>query len=283
MTTETRAAIDWAAWLRRWDAQQGDNIPDWGRRFEVMLDALEIVMPAEFVALDLACGPGSISRRLLERFPGARVLALDYDPVLLALGRGTLGDGGGRLRWIEADLMTDDWFAAIEEPRLDAVLSTTALHWLSPAHLGRVYRTLGRLLRPGGVLLNGDYLEIGAASPTLDRVAMTMRRRHRDAVAAGGAESWTSFWAAVAATPALQDLYAERERRFGPVGAHTRTWVAWSPPVWEEGRGWAVGPPHEWTNPTYDFHAGALRDAGFAEVGTLWQGIGANRVLMAVR
>jgi hypothetical protein len=46
-----------------------------------MLDALAILLPEEFAALDLACGPGAISQRLLARFAKARGVAVDLDPV----------------------------------------------------------------------------------------------------------------------------------------------------------------------------------------------------------
>ena len=37
-----------------------------------------------------------------------------------------------------------------------------------------------------------------------------------------------------------------------------------------------------WHTPIYDLHVAALRDAGFREVGVIWQNM-ENRVLMAVR
>lgn len=73
-----------------------------------MFDAVGQLLPESFVALDLACGPGSVSQRLLARFPGAWVVAVDMDPVMLALGQGALDTLGGRLRWIEADLASPD-------------------------------------------------------------------------------------------------------------------------------------------------------------------------------
>src|SRR5262249_33522347 len=91
MTHET-TGIDWRRWLARWDAMQTGYIPEREARFATMLDVLDIVAPASFVAVDLAAGPGAISRRLLERFPHARCVAVDYDPVLLALGQATLGE-----------------------------------------------------------------------------------------------------------------------------------------------------------------------------------------------
>jgi trans-aconitate methyltransferase len=113
-----------------------------------MFDALAALLPASFVALDLACGPGSISQRLLARFPGARAIAADIDPVMLAIGRGALGTVDGRLRWIEADLASPDWLEALGETQVDAVLSTTALHWMTPEPLARLYRDLGRCCGP---------------------------------------------------------------------------------------------------------------------------------------
>lgn len=78
-----------------------------------MFDVLAALLPTSFVALDLACGPGSISQRLLARFPGARAVAVDVDPVKLALGHGTLGTLDGRLRWVDADLASPGWTDAL--------------------------------------------------------------------------------------------------------------------------------------------------------------------------
>lgn len=35
-------------------------------------------------------------------------------------------------------------------------MSSTALHWLTPAELGALYRTLAGRLRPGGILVDAD-------------------------------------------------------------------------------------------------------------------------------
>jgi trans-aconitate methyltransferase len=51
--------VDWPAWLDRWDAQQTAYLPEREARFTVML--LDVLLPPEFVAVDLGCGPGSLS------------------------------------------------------------------------------------------------------------------------------------------------------------------------------------------------------------------------------
>jgi SAM-dependent methyltransferase len=252
------AAVDWVDWLRRWDVQQTAYLPDREARFTAMLDVLEILLPGEFVALDLACGPGAISQRLLSRFPKARCVALDLDPVLLMMGQAVLGDKGGRLRWMEADLMTPEWVSKLGEAQLDAVLTTTALHWLAPEYLTRVYRELGELVRPGGVFLNGDNLKFGPHLPSFQKVAQRMKEQTRlESFDREGKEDWEAWWKALQAEVTLKELFAERERRF-----------AWK----------ATG----WHAPIFDLHVAALRDGGFREVGVIWQN-GENRVLMAVR
>ena len=80
--TETMAAqVDWAGWLRRWDVQQSRYMTR-EERFEAMLDAVDgtVAQEGDIVALDIACGPGAISQRLLERFPAASSIAVDVDP-----------------------------------------------------------------------------------------------------------------------------------------------------------------------------------------------------------
>src|SRR5512135_395102 len=139
--------LNWHEWMQRWDKQQSGYLPDREQRFTAMLDVLEALLPERFVTLDLASGPGSISQRLLNRFPLARSVALDFDPVLLLLGQKVLGDMQGRLRWVEADLRDATWHTLLGEEQVDAVLSTTALHWLTPGTLVQVYHQLGKLVR----------------------------------------------------------------------------------------------------------------------------------------
>jgi trans-aconitate methyltransferase len=255
---ETQDTIDWHQWLERWDIQQTGYLPDREARFAAMFDVLEVLLPDTFVALDLACGPGAISQRLLTRFPQAHCIAVDLDPVLLTMGQRVLGTMGGRLRWVEADLTTPEWLSHLGAAQVDAVLSTTALHWLPAEQLIRVYRELGQLVRPGGVVLNGDHLKFEPSMASFQQVADAVKARVQDdAFTRRGIEDWEGWWQALRAETALADLFAERERRFA----------------------WRQMDSHR---PIFALHEAALRDAGFREVGVIWQRMD-NRVLMAVR
>ena len=136
---QTLPQVDWRRWITRWDAMQTAYLPYREERFTVMLDVVEQVIGESFVALDLACGPGAISQRLLARFPQARCVAVDYDPALLALGHGALGDVDGRVRWVEADLREPNWIEQLGEKRIEPVQrcaldDSVALARCWPAH-----------------------------------------------------------------------------------------------------------------------------------------------------
>jgi trans-aconitate methyltransferase len=252
-------SIDWVHWLRRWDVQQEGYVPEREARFTAMFDAIAALLPPSFTALDLACGPGSISQRLLARFPDARAVAVDVDPVMLALGQGALGTAGGRLRWVDVDLDSPDWLDALGGTPIDAVLSSTALHWLWPDTLTRVYRDLAGRLTPGGLLFNADHLAFGAQQPTLARLSdAALEQQWSDAAfAERGIETSEQWWAALSAEPDIEPLLAERTRRF-------------------------AAKRRQETAPDLAFHVTALRDAGFTEVDTIWQVL-SDRVLLAVR
>jgi len=246
-------------WIKRWDRQQECYLPDREDRFTALIDAVEegAGRPDPLV-LDLGCGPGSLAVRLLGRLPAATVIAVDDDPVLLALGRA--GHDVAGLTFADVDLSAPGWSAALGLDRpADAAVSTTALHWLDPAQLASMYAELAGVLRPGGLLLDGDHLKVDEAdSPTLARLdRAVLEREERRRFPDGPGETWKGWWEAVVADPALAGPVAERARRRVSADHHGSESVL------------------------LGTHVRALRAAGFAEVGTLWQR-GENRLLCAV-
>jgi SAM-dependent methyltransferase len=247
-------------WIARWDRQQEVYLPDREERFTALIDAVEAGTgrPGPLV-IDLGCGPGSLAVRLLARLPAATVIAVDADPVTLALGRAAHAGQRG-LRFLDIDLRAPGWETGlgIAPGQADAVVSTTALHWLTAAELGALYRVVAGLLRPGGLFLDGDHLRRDEArNPVLARLERALEEAEgRRRLPAGPAEDWRQWWQPVAADPALAAAAAERER--GTVHHH--------------------GPE----STLLAAHTDALRAAGFAEIGPLWQR-GANRLLAAVR
>ena len=248
-------------WIDRWDAQQEWYMPDREERFTVLIDAVEAgVGRDDPLVLDLGCGPGSLAVRLLDRIPAARVVAVDTDPLLLALGRAAYGGRFG-LRFVDQDLRKPGWASALGLDRpADAAVSTTALHWLGAAQLRAMYAELATVLRPGGLMLDGDHLkEDASAVPALARLADAVSERAAVRRLGDSAqdEDWKAWWEAATADPELAGPAAERARRRLSEDHHGSESVLLIE------------------------HVAALRAAGFAEIGTLWQ-YGENRILCAV-
>ena len=244
-------------WLARWDRQQEGYIPDREERFAVIADVVRTscARPDPLV-VDLGAGPGSLSVRILDRLPAATVVAVDADPLLLGLAAAAYGDRSG-LRIVDRDLRGPGWEAALHLERPpEAIVSTTALHWLTLDQLTRLYRSCAELLRPGGVLVNGDHLGEGPQRPALDRLTRAVAASRAERVGRSGAEDWEQWWGAVGTAPELADLVGQRGGRPIEHSVHQE--------------------------PTVADHEQALVAAGFAEVGVVWQQ-GDDRVLVAVR
>ncbi|TDD32570.1 methyltransferase domain-containing protein [Nonomuraea terrae] len=241
-------------WMARWDRQQEGYLPDREERFTVMIDAVEALGRPDPVVVDLGCGPGSLSARLLERLPEATVIGVDADPLLLGLGRAAYP----HVRFVSADLRTSGWtrLLGLERP-VDAAVSTTALHWVSEQDLKSMYAELAAVLRPGGLLLNGDHMETDDATPVLARLERSVHDRQSERVfGANPPEDWRAWWDAIKADPAFAELDQERT---------------------------TAGADHRGSESSLlSQHVSALREAGFTEIGTLWQR-GHNRLLCAVR
>ncbi|MCI4339378.1 MAG: class I SAM-dependent methyltransferase [Thermoplasmata archaeon] len=256
MSTVPRSP-DWGALFRGWDEQQESFNPEREHRFSAMMDVLAAKLGRRFTVLDLGSGPGSFSSRILRRFPSARVVAVDYDPVVRRVGEGALGTARGRLTWVDANLGMPGWRAAIPKLGYDAAVSTTALHWLTAPQLRRLYLDLGHVIRRGGVFLNGDFLPYAARDRELARLGNEVLKarfpNRRDEMQWG---AWRRWWRDARKVPALREAFAEHDRR-------------------------QASHPHQ-AAPTVDAHLRGLRDGGFRVRSVVWQDF-QNRVLLAIR
>jgi trans-aconitate methyltransferase len=223
---------------RTWEAQQSLHAPDRELRFQLMLDHVEHLAGTPERVLDLACGPGSITRRVRSRFPFATVLALDLDPLLLRLARDAFADDD-HVTVVRRNLNDADWYQDIE-PGFDAVLTATATHWLPRPALAHVYAGIAELLRPGGVFANSDHMPI--ADPVLRESADALHRHRLESAFAAGAESCDEWYHRAYAGTGLWD---ERQQTFS-----------------------------HWTGDLLEpaaYHLDLLRRAGFRAAGVVWR------------
>jgi trans-aconitate methyltransferase len=236
---------DWKTWQDSWDRQQEWYLPDREERFRVMLDMVEALAGPEPRVLDLACGTGSISDRLLKRFPGAVSTGLDLDPALLTIASGYFA-GDRRVTFVTADLHDPQWPSKLPYGTYDAVLTATALHWLKPEPLKALYGQVAGVLRDGGVFMNADHMP-DPSTPRLNSAARAQDRARQEREKAAGVLTWEEWWATAKADPVLAEPTA---RRYEIYGDH------------------ADGETH-----SAEWHSAALREAGFAEARPVWRSV----------
>ncbi len=196
------------------------------------------------VVLELGAGTGGLARRIARRAPGARVVALEADPVLLALARAA--DGGEGVEVRQGLAGAAGWLDAVGH--VDVVVASAVLHYPPASELARLYRQLAAALPARGLLVNADQLPrspLDTADPT---------------PGVAGGDPWGEWWRTAAAAPELAAAFtaraAAREAGELPVGGDNGLSAA--------------------------EHRRVLADVGFRETGEVWRR-GPSAVLAAWR
>lgn len=126
--------------------------------YETVQEQILAQLPFEpqdrFVVVDLGGGSGRLAERVLQRFEGARVTIVDQSEPFLALAERRLQAFASRASIIRRRLQ-DDW-----SPELPAspnvIVSTSAIHHLTPTEKHSLFTSCFQSLKPGGLFINGD-------------------------------------------------------------------------------------------------------------------------------
>jgi trans-aconitate 2-methyltransferase len=154
-----------------WDPSQYLRYAD--ERSRPFFDLLARVRaPAPSLVVDLGCGPGSLTRTLLQRFPDAEVIGVDSSEEMIEAAE---SEGPfARLTYVCADLRS--WLSASgpEAGAPDVVVANAVLQWV-PGHLDLI-ETLARRLAPGGTFAFQVPANFDSPSHTVIR---ELRESHR--------------------------------------------------------------------------------------------------------
>ncbi|NOU99961.1 malonyl-ACP O-methyltransferase BioC [Paenibacillus planticolens] len=100
--------------------------------------------------LEIGCGTGNLTSRLVDIWPEAAITALDIAPGMLRAAEQRLDQQAGyEIRFIQGDV--EEWSAAAQTASFDLIVSSACFQWLK--HPVQTLQQLRRLLRPGGSLV----------------------------------------------------------------------------------------------------------------------------------
>jgi len=152
-----------------WQESDSKTFLDLGRVFTPSRDEIESailrLLPARlderFTCVDVGAGDGWLAEKVLARFSGAQVIALDGSPTMLARARDRLAPYGARADVREFRLEEEYWISNLPGG-VRCFLSNIVLHHLDDASRWRLFRNLFRRLEPGGALLIADVIAPGS-------------------------------------------------------------------------------------------------------------------------
>lgn len=168
--------------MREWNAETYHRVSnpqfDWGT---VVLDRLSL--SGNETVLDIGCGTGRLTDKLLERVPRGRVIAIDLSANMIHTAREYLRPRHhSRVQFAIADA------AALPlDAMCDAIFSTATFHWVLDHP--QLFRSLARAMKPGARLV----AQCGGAR-NLARIRHRLDRLRHDAEYAGYFGAWRDPW-----------------------------------------------------------------------------------------
>ncbi|HLO58443.1 MAG TPA: class I SAM-dependent methyltransferase [Bacteroidales bacterium] len=133
------------------------NIDSYREHFDKFCELIFISQPD---ILELACGPGNVTRYLKEKFPGAKIIALDLAPRMLELARQTVTGVDFRLMDVRDIKSLNLTF--------DAIMCSFCLPFLSKTDTQKLISDCSAVLNKNGVLylstMEGDESRAGFES-----------------------------------------------------------------------------------------------------------------------
>jgi tRNA (cmo5U34)-methyltransferase len=121
----------------------------------LMADLLPFGAQDAFTFLDLGAGTGAASRAILEIYPGSTAILADFSAEMMLAGEDEMRPFAGRYRYVEFDMTTGQWPAAIPAA-LDAIVTSMCVHHLTDERKRGLFAEIFGHLAPGGWYLNYD-------------------------------------------------------------------------------------------------------------------------------
>ncbi|GAB5520974.1 MAG: hypothetical protein RhofKO_32250 [Rhodothermales bacterium] len=145
------------------------SAPDAPLMLEVVTEAAAVTTPDAIRLLDIGCGAGNYTLKVLQRLPGLEVTLVDLSQPMLDRATSRIEAAGGTvLQTHAADIRDLTW----NDGAFDIILAAMVLHHLrSPEEWAAVLAQCYRALKPGGALWIVDFFL--QATPAVDALMWT--------------------------------------------------------------------------------------------------------------
>lgn len=129
-------------------------VPSRTEQIATLLTLMPFAPDDTFAVVELASGEGRLSYAILDAFPNASVLALDYEVSMREETENRLAPFGGRGRVDKFDMKQTDWYDLMADA--DVVVSSLCIHHLTGEEKQVMFRAVHEKLSNRGVFLIAD-------------------------------------------------------------------------------------------------------------------------------
>jgi SAM-dependent methyltransferase len=138
-------------------------IPQAAVQLDVMLRLIAASGVAVTAVLDLGCGDGILGELVLDRYPAAQGVFLDFSAPMLAAAAKRLANYDN-VTLIEADYGPKGWEEIVNcqlsmvNGQFDVIVSGYSIHHQLDGRKREIYAEIFDLLRPGGIFINIEHV-----------------------------------------------------------------------------------------------------------------------------
>lgn len=135
------------------DKQVQRNIPSYNQMLEALINAIPDTKENPKI-LDLGCGTGNITLKVLERFPKAHVTCLDLSENMMEIAQEKLSE------YDNVEYVVGDFTQIEITEKYDAIISSLALHHIpNDKEKEEMYKAIYDALTISGVFYNADVIK----------------------------------------------------------------------------------------------------------------------------
>jgi tRNA (cmo5U34)-methyltransferase len=155
-SADTNAAI-WQSEqiVQNWAAEEAKRERNRVQQRRLMAVLLPFGEQEAFTFLDLGAGTGAASRAILGVHPRSTAILADFSAEMMRAGEREMQPFAGRYTYVEFDMSSSEWPAAIPAA-LDAIVTSMCVHHLPDERKRGLFAEIYDHLAPGGWYLNFD-------------------------------------------------------------------------------------------------------------------------------
>lgn len=114
--------------------------------------------------LDLGCGDGVLSAAILDRYPQATAVLVDFSAPMLDAAKNRFAGKNASVRLLNLDYGEPSWTTSVDgNGPYDAIVSGYSIHHQPDVRKREIYSEIFRLLDSGGIFINVEHVSSASA------------------------------------------------------------------------------------------------------------------------